>query len=167
MPARVRPLLAILAVLLGAAACGAGSDGTSAASVSPRVQAAWADDDSVTLVVHRTPSCGCCGGWQDHVAQEGYRVDERHHHDLADLKMDRQIPQDEWSCHTTEVDGYFIEGHVPAQAIDDLLASRPDIDGITLGGMPPGSPGMPGPREAPFEVMAVVDGDVVGLFGKY
>lgn len=167
MPLRARPLLAILAVLLVAAACGSGSEGTSASSVSPRIQAAWADDDSVTLVVHRTPTCGCCGGWQDHVAAEGYRVDEHHHADLADLKHDFGIPADQWSCHTTEVDGYFVEGHVPAAALDDLLDSRPEIDGITLAGMPSGSPGMPGPQEAPFEVMAVVDGEIVGPFGEY
>lgn len=69
-------------------------------------------------------------------------------------------------CHTAVIDGYAIEGHVPVAAIEDLLATRPAIDGIALPAMPPGSPGMPGVKAGPFEILAVTDG-VVSPFGSY
>jgi hypothetical protein len=89
------------------------------------------------------------------------------HDDLTAVKDGFGVPAAEGSCHTNEVDGYFVEGHVPVEAMDLLLETRPDIDGITLAGMPPGSPGMPGDKQAPFVVSTVVDGEVTGELGRF
>lgn len=71
------------------------------------------------------------------------------------------------SCHTSEVAGYFVEGHVPVAAIERLLAERPEIDGIALAGMPAGSPGMGGTLEGPLVVFAIADGELVGESGRF
>ena len=86
--------------------------------------------------------------------------------DMAAVKQQMGMPQGARSCHTAVIDGYAIEGHVPVEAIEDLLAQRPAIDGIALPGMPAGSPGMPGDKAAPFEVLAVADGNA-SVFGSY
>ena len=86
--------------------------------------------------------------------------------DMAAMKRQMGVPNDAMSCHTAVIDGYAIEGHVPVEAIEDLLAQRPAIDGIALPGMPPGSPGMPGDKAAPFTVLAVSDG-ATSEFGSY
>lgn len=86
--------------------------------------------------------------------------------DMATMKQQMGMPKDAWSCHTAVIDGYAIEGHVPLAAIEDLLARKPAIDGIALPGMPPGSPGMPGDKAAPFAVLAVSDG-ATSAFGSY
>jgi hypothetical protein len=86
--------------------------------------------------------------------------------DMATMKQQVGMPKDASSCHTAVIDGYAIEGHVPVEAIEDLLVHRPAIDGIALPGMPPGSPGMPGDKAAPFTVLAVSDG-TTSNFGSY
>lgn len=86
--------------------------------------------------------------------------------DIAAFKAQYGMPQSAWSCHTAVVAGYAIEGHVPMKAIEDLLATRPDIDGIALPAMPAGSPGMPGVKAGPFEILAIKDGKT-SLFGLY
>ena len=85
--------------------------------------------------------------------------------DMAAFKAEVGVPMEYASCHTTIVAGYFVEGHVPLAAIERLLAERPDIDGLALPGMPPGSPGMGGTQQGPFEVLAITDG-VATLFGS-
>jgi len=77
---------------------------------------------------------------------------------LDEVKDRFNIPEEMWSCHTSVIGDYYIEGHVPVAAIEKLLAEQPDIDGIALPGMPSGSPGMTGEQEAPFVVYAVADG---------
>lgn len=119
------------------------------------------------VVVHRSPTCPCCGGLQDAMRAAGATLTEEHHDDMERVKDDRGIPTEQRSCHTSEVDGYFLEGHVPLQAVADLLEKRPAIDGIALAGMPPGAPGMSGDKTGAFVVTAIVDGKVVGEFGRY
>lgn len=86
--------------------------------------------------------------------------------DMTRVKRQHRLPDASWSCHTAVIDGYVVEGHVPLAAIEDLLAERPAIDGIALPGMPAGSPGMPGTKEAPFQILAVEDGNATP-FGAY
>ncbi len=92
--------------------------------------------------VHKDPSCGCCSGWVDHVRKAGFVVEVTETGSLNGLKRRLTIPEALWSCHTAEVDGYVLEGHVPAAAIDRLLAERPRAKGLAVPGMPIGSPGM-------------------------
>lgn len=86
--------------------------------------------------------------------------------DMTGIKRKHNLPDGTWSCHTAVIDGYVVEGHVPLAAIEDMLASRPAIDGIALPGMPAGSPGMPGMQEAPFQILAIADGSAA-QFGAY
>lgn len=109
------------------------------------------------VVVHKTPTCGCCGLWVDHVREAGFPVEVHDMDDLGPVKQRLGIPYGKGSCHTAEVDGYAIEGHVPAQDIKRLLAERPDARGLVLPGMPMGSPGMemPDGRTQPYTVELV------------
>ncbi len=94
------------------------------------------------MVVHKSASCGCCGLWVEHMHKAGFAVEVRNSDNLNPIKERVGVPMGKGSCHTAEVGGYFIEGHVPAEDIKRLLAQKPDVKGLVLPGMPAGSPGM-------------------------
>ena len=121
---------------------------------------------AVVVEVYKSPTCSCCHEWEAYLQELGYDVRSFPVEDMAAVKARLGLPQEAWSCHTAVVDGYLVEGHMPVEAIADLLAARPAIDGIALPGMPAGSPGMPGAQEAPFEVLAIDDG-TASAFGSY
>ncbi len=116
--------------------------------------------------VYKSPTCGCCHEWEAYLQAHGYTVNSIPTQDMAAVKAQRGIPAEAQSCHTAVVGDYAVEGHVPVEAIEDLLAEVPVIDGIALRGMPPGSPGMSGEQAAPFEVLAFDGGDT-SAFGRY
>ena len=105
------------------------------------------------VVVHRDPSCGCCGAWADHLRRAGFPVNIIETGTLNAVKRRLGVPADLASCHTAEVAGYVIEGHVPAGAIQRLLAERPQAAGLAVPGMPIGSPGMEGGASDTYEVL--------------
>ena len=123
-------------LLFGAAAFGL-SRPTGAAEALPK------------MVVTRDPNCGCCGNWVKHVKAAGFPVEVIEVADVAPLKLKLGVPDALASCHTAEIGGYVLEGHVPAQAIKRLLAERPKVIGLAVAGMPVGSPGMEVPGQAP------------------
>lgn len=94
------------------------------------------------MVVHKSPSCGCCGSWVEHMREAGFEVDVRNTDNLNPVKERLGVPYGKGSCHTAQVGDYFIEGHVPAEDVKRLLAEKPDAKGLVLPGMPLGSPGM-------------------------
>lgn len=106
--------------------------------------------------VHRDPSCGCCEAWVAHVRRSGFEARIEVTDDIDAVKRRLGVPAALASCHTAEIDGYLVEGHVPAEVIEKLLAERPAIRGLAVPGMPIGSPGMETPGEAPepFRVIA-------------
>ena len=117
-------------------------------------------DEAIHVV--KDPGCPCCNGWIGHLRDSGFLVsfEERSVEDLAAFKRDRGIPDDLVSCHTATIGEYTVEGHVPAADIRRLLAERPAAIGLTVPGMPYGSPGM-GPeakREAYDVILIGVDG---------
>ncbi|MGD9878534.1 MAG: DUF411 domain-containing protein [Reyranella sp.] len=114
------------------------------------------------LIVHRSPSCGCCTAWIRHMSRAGFDVQVRNADDLTPIKARVGVPAELGACHTAEVAGYFIEGHVPAEDVARLLAERPMARGLSVPGMPRGSPGMPaGPGDAiEYDVL------LVGLAGS-
>lgn len=114
---------------------------------------ALAADKAAT--VFKDPQCGCCGGWIDHMQAAGYRVRVVDTDDFDALKRRHGIPGELVSCHTALVGGYVVEGHVPARIVDRLLAEKPKIRGVSLPGMPTGSPGMGGAKEEPFEIFEI------------
>lgn len=97
------------------------------------------------VLVHKSPTCGCCGAWVEHLRNAGFRVDVRDSDDLDPIKRALGIPADKTSCHTAQVGDYFVEGHVPADDIKRLLAEHPDARGLAVPGMPLSSPGMEAP----------------------
>ena len=102
--------------------------------------------------MYRVPFCGCCDGHAEHLRAHGYRVKVVETRNMTSIKKKHDIPQQFEGCHTVEVGGYVIEGHVPASVIDRLLKERPAIRGISLPGMPDGSPGMTGEKKEPFVI---------------
>lgn len=95
-----------------------------------------------TMTVYKTPYCGCCGVWIEHAEAAGIPVETVNVDDMGPTKQELGVPYGKGSCHTATIDGYFIEGHVPIADIRRLLEERPDARGLTLPGMPAGSPGM-------------------------
>ena len=110
--------------------------------------------DSVTVTVYKSPSCGCCVKWVDHLRAGGLAVEAIDVENTAWIKKENGVPARLMSCHTALVDGYVIEGHVPVEDILRLLEERPDIAGLAVPRMPIGSPGMEGPNPEPYEVLA-------------
>lgn len=110
--------------------------------------------DSPIVTVHKSRYCGCCQLWVEHMRTEGFEVRVVESEDLGPVKQRVGVPPGKGSCHTAEVSGYFVEGHVPARDVKRLLAERPDARGITVPGMPAGSPGMETPdgRVQPYTV---------------
>ena len=94
------------------------------------------------ITVHKTPTCGCCAMWVDHVRSEGFSVTVHDHSDLTAIRSDLGIPGALASCHSAQVNGYSLEGHVPASDIKRLLSERPDAVGLSVPGMPASAPGM-------------------------
>ncbi|SHF67965.1 Uncharacterized conserved protein [Modicisalibacter ilicicola DSM 19980] len=107
-----------------------------------------------TATLYKNPSCMCCDGYAEHLKAKGLDVEVIEDQELSQVKMDAGVPHGQGSCHTVMLGEYVIEGHVPFAAIDKLFDERPDVDGIALAGMPSGTPGMPGPKQAPYEVMS-------------
>jgi hypothetical protein len=105
------------------------------------------------FIVYKTPWCGCCTKWIDHLHENGFVVRAEELQDLAQLKLREGVGREISSCHTAIVDGYVIEGHVPADLIKRLLQERPLVAGLTVPGMPMGSPGMEGAYKEPYEVL--------------
>ncbi len=129
---------------------------TTANSATPQ-NASAASLSLPLVVVHKTASCGCCGLWVEHMQQAGFPVEVRNLDDVNPVKERLGVPIGKGSCHTAEVGGYFVEGHVPADDIKRLLAEKPAAKGLVLPGMPAGSPGMETPdgRVQPYVVELV------------
>ena len=111
------------------------------------------------IEVYKSPTCGCCSLWVEHLRENGFAVDARDVADLDPVKRMAGVPGHLVACHTAMVDGYVIEGHTPASAIEKLLAERPAIRGLAVPGMPAGSPGMPSPAPERYDVIAFGEGE--------
>ena len=120
---------------------------------------AAAEDPQVK--VYKSATCGCCTKWVDHLRSRGFSVEATDVEDLERVKLENGIPGQLASCHTAFVEGYFVEGHVPAEDVQRLLAERPRIAGLAVPGMPIGSPGMEGPNPERYQVLALgLEGEV-------
>lgn len=111
--------------------------------------------DLPEITVYKSQSCGCCSLWIKYLDSPTKTVEQE---DLTQLKEKLGIPEDMQSCHTAMIGKYFIEGHVPREAIEKMIAEQPDIDGIAMPGMPSGAPGMGGTKRGEFIVYAIKDG---------
>ena len=119
-------------------------------SVLPRYPAAA---KTSSILVHKDPDCSCCSGWVRHLQSAGFVVTVDKTKDLRSVRGRLGVPADLAACHTAEVDGYVLEGHVPAVAVQRLLEKRPAATGLAVPGMPAGSPGMEGGAPQPYDVV--------------
>ena len=108
--------------------------------------------------LYKNPNCNCCDGYAAYLRSHGYTVTTTPTHNLSLIRRERGVPSRLGGCHTMIVSGYVVEGHVPVAALDKLLAERPNIKGISLPGMPDGSPGMTGVKREPFTIFEISDG---------
>lgn len=125
---------------------------------------------AAAMTVYKTATCGCCSAWVDHVRDAGFDVEavDVEQSRLIEHKKEAGVDQRLSSCHTARIDGYVIEGHVPAADIRRLLEDRPDVAGVAVPGMPTGSPGMEyGDRVDPYRVIAFDDEGGMRIFAEY
>lgn len=161
MTPNIRHLCAIAGLALAMAACsGEGAEGDGRIALA---SAAPAD----TIVVFKTPTCGCCNDWVDHIEENGFAAITHDLDDLTATKRGLGVPAGRFSCHTATVRGYTIEGHVPADLIHKLIAERPHgVKGLAVPGMPIGSPGMEGIIKQAYDVLSFDDQGNVAVYAR-
>jgi hypothetical protein len=119
------------------------------AALAPSAQVA------TPITVYKTPTCGCCGKWVEHMRANGFNPTVNDLPNLTAVKQTTGVPANLQSCHTSVIQGYAIEGHVPADVVRQLLKEKPQVAGIAVPGMPLGSPGMEqGPQKDKYNVVA-------------
>jgi hypothetical protein len=124
-------------------------------------------EETVPITVYKSPTCKCCNKWVQHLEDNGFNVNTVNKNDMKSIKSEEGVPRQLASCHTAVVGNYVIEGHVPAIDIKRLLKEKPAIAGLTVPGMPMGSPGMEGARKDPYNVLTFTkDGDST-VFSQY
>ena len=123
--------------------------------------------NAAQLTVMKSPYCGCCAKWIEHVQKHGFTVKVVDTEDMASVKNRLGVPDRLASCHTTMAGGYFIEGHVPAADIKRLLAQKPNATGIAVPGMPAGSPGMEMAGKEPYATILVRNDGTTGVFARH
>lgn len=123
------------------------------AGIGARPLAGASKTKPVAIKVYKTPECGCCKAWVKHLRDNGFEVETMDMPDLSLVKQKYGVKPALQSCHTAVVNGYVVEGHVPADVIVKLLKERPAIAGLAVPGMPSGSPGMEGALKQPYEVL--------------
>ena len=147
----IKNILTLLAVVgIGAGSILARAPAESAA-MQPTV-----DSESVDVVVYKSEFCGCCGGWVEHMQEAGHEVSVVTVTNTMASRESLGIPTKLGSCHSAKAGKYWVEGHVPADLVQRLVTEEPaDILGIAVPGMPPGSPGMPAPNPAEYDIIAL------------
>lgn len=134
---------------------------------SEQPQQAAANSEFPTVTVYKSPTCGCCSAWADHMRESGFAVNSIDRKDMDVIKAEQGVPRQLQSCHTAVVGDYVIEGHVPAADVKKLLAEKPDAKGLAVPGMPLGSPGMEHPRPQDYATYAFNDKGQAKVFEKH
>lgn len=144
-------------VIMGAACIalsfGLCDQGVAAGSVWDKIQESY--QGPLDIKVYHSPTCGCCKDWLAHLKKHGFKVTSIETEDVEGIKRQHHLPPAVASCHTAFIEGYMIEGHVPADDIKRLLKQRPNVRGLAVPGMPSGAPGMEdGDKKDPFVVVS-------------
>lgn len=126
-----------------------------------------AQAEKPTVLVYKTPTCGCCTKWVEHLEANGFKVVTQHRDDLTAIRQQHKVPYQVTSCHTALVGSYVVEGHVPAADVKRLLAEKPKIKGIGVPGMPIGSPGMEGPAPQKYNTLAFTETGKTSVFASH
>ncbi len=112
------------------------------------------------VLVYKQEVCGCCDKYAEYLEEGGYSVEIVNVSNLKGIYEKHGVPRKLWSCHVSYIGNYFVVGHVPREVFDRLLGEKPEIDGISLPGMPTGSPGMPGLKKGNFRIYSITNGEV-------
>ena len=149
-------VLVLVAGSIGSAALSAGTEEVATTVALQTAAEAVPDQQAPVVTLYKNPTCACCADWAEHMRENGFRVDVQEGVSLPAMKKRHDVPFSLASCHTAVVDGYALEGHVPADLVVKLLAERPPVAGLAVPGMPAGVPGMPdaGPNRAPYDILA-------------
>lgn len=164
MPKRLITAALALAALAGGLA---GADAVNALSSLRQPAAVAPAAVAPVITVYKSPSCGCCAKWVAHMEQAGFTVDVHDMDDVTPVKDEVGVPKPLRSCHTAVVEGYTLEGHVPADLVQKLLKERPEqTAGLAVPGMPMGSPGMEGPTKDAYNVVAYTASGATSVYAK-
>ena len=139
-----------IAALIAVAAC---SKQANTADTTQPVTVAANSNAGIPIKVYKTPECGCCKAWVEHLQQNGFAVEVVDMPDLSAVKAKYGVSENIEACHTAVVGNYVVEGHVPADLILKMINEKPAIAGLTVPGMPMGSPGMEGASKQPYDVL--------------
>jgi hypothetical protein len=121
-----------------------------------------------TVTVYKSPSCNCCAKWITHMREQGFPVKIESRFNVQPVKKEVGVPSSLAACHTAVVGNYVVEGHVPAQDVKRLLRETPEVQGLSVPGMPVGSPGMErGNRVEPYDVVTFTPGGDTTVFAQY
>ena len=160
-----------IVLALGLAACaktpatGAANDAT---SVTPTSAALAVDTSLPPIVAFKSPTCGCCELWVEHMRAAGFQVEVKDTQDMGAIKAEAGVPVGQGSCHTAKVGNYYLEGHVPAADVKRLLAEAPDARGLIVPGMVPGSPGMEqGGVTKPYDVLLLAKDGSTSVYSHH
>ena len=137
---------------------------TSMESSQPVIQA---PEGAISVTMYKNEGCMCCTRWAEHMNKEGFYVTEKITRQLGAIKSEQGITNELASCHTAMIDGYVVEGHVPLADVQRLLEERPDAIGLSVPGMPEGSPGMEGPNPDPYDVLLINSDGSTSVFSSY
>lgn len=158
-------------IAVGLVSTGVAATGCSLAqgpNAQPGTQTAKQVAMTSEITVFRSPTCGCCGQWIEHMEAAGFTVKDNLTEDMTAIKEQYGVPASLASCHTTVVDGYVVEGHIPAEDVQRLLAEKPDVAGIAVPGMPIGSPGMEsGDYVEPYTVFSFDESGETAAFAEH
>ena len=126
------------------------------------------DEDLPSVTVYKSPTCQCCAKWITHLEENGFSVKTSDMANMQQIKSRFNVPRELSSCHTAVVGGYVVEGHVPANDIKQMLVNQPQVAGLTVPGMPVGSPGMEqGSRQDPYNVLTFTKEGRTTIFEQY
>lgn len=116
-------------------------------------------EEKIAATLYKNPGCKCCDGYADYLRVNGFNVAVIEHPNISLIKRKYGVREDLEGCHSTVIGDYIVEGHVPVTSVKKLLTDKPAIKGISLPGMPEGSPGMSGTKEGPFEILSITGSD--------
>jgi len=121
-----------------------------------------------TVTVYKSPTCGCCSKWIEHMRSNGFEVKSTDVEDVSSIKTANGVPREAESCHTALVGGYVLEGHVPPDSVKRLLSEKPKVAGLAVPGMPVGSPGMevPSGQVQHYDVVSFTKGGPTAVFDR-
>jgi len=161
-------LIVVGSVAISACSTATSSESSPDAAVEQAALVANLLQEPLQVTSFRSPTCGCCVGWVEHMRANGFQVEDNVVEDIEAVKREHNIPGDLASCHTAIVDGYVIEGHIPATDVSRLLTEKLDVAGIVVPGMPIGSPGMEsGDIRQPYAVTTFTEEGTPEVFQEH